>query len=213
MRYKVIILLFCLLTIFFMDNINATNLSLIGKVIVIDAGHGSVDPGTSAAGILEKDINLAISIYLRSELIKRGSTVIMTRSGDYDLSKPKAIWRKKSDFDNRIRIINEEYVDFYISIHLNYLSQSQYSGAQVFYSEKNEDKALIIQEVLNKELISHRSIKKIPSDTYMYAKLNTPGVLIECGFLSNYKERNKLNTESYQKEIARSIAKAIERLF
>lgn len=188
-------------------------LPLTGKTIVIDAGHGAEDPGTSYGKIYEKDINLAISLYLEKELGSLGASVIMTRDGDYDLSKPNATYRKKSDFDNRIKLINESNADLYISIHLNYLSATSYYGPQVFYNGENEILAKTIQKVMNENLKGDRETKKIPSDTYMYNKLNIPGVLIECGFLSNVNERNLLNTEEYQKKVAKSISLGVLEYF
>ena len=80
---------------------------LIGKVIILDCGHGGKDKGTSAEDVYESDINLSIVLKLKEELIKQGVNVILTRDGDYDLSTPNASRRKKSDFDNRINLINE----------------------------------------------------------------------------------------------------------
>ena len=141
-------------------------LPLTGKVIVVDAGHGKEDPGTSYGNVYEKDINLKIALYLEKELGSLGAEVILTRDGDYDLSRPNATYRKKSDFDNRIKLINESKADMYLSIHLNYLSDSSYYGAQVFYNQENELIASKIQEYLNENLNSDREIKKIPSNTY-----------------------------------------------
>ncbi len=181
---------------------------LKNKVIVIDPGHGGIDPGTIYKDIYEKDLVLAISLYLKSELENKGANVILTRNGDYDLSKPGAIYRKKSDFDNRIRIIND-YADFYLSIHLNYLDDSQYSGIQVFSTKDNMLYANNVQNYLNKSLLSNRNSKIISSQIYMYQRLNKPGLLIECGFLSNEQERLKLITNKYQKKVAKEIANAI----
>ena len=186
---------------------------LTNKVIVLDAGHGKEDPGTSYGKIYEKDINLKIVLELEKELGSLGAEVILTRDGDYDLSKPDANYRKKSDFDNRIKVINKSNADMYISIHLNYLSDSRYSGPQVFYRGDNKDLAEIIQKNMNVYLKGDRDIKKIPSDIYMYNKLNISGVLIECGFLSNLKERSLLQTLEYQKLVAKSIAKGILEYF
>lgn len=194
----------CLLTI----PVKAT-LPLLGKVIVIDPGHGGKDPGTVFGEIYEKNINLKISLELEKELSKLGATVLLTREGDYDLSNANAIWRKKSDFDNRIKIINENSADFYLSIHLNYLNDSYYSGIQVFGTNDNLELAKQVQNNLNKKLNSNREAKKIPTDTYMYNKLNPNGLLIECGFLSNRKERNLLITEEYQKKVAKEIATSV----
>lgn len=186
---------------------------LQGKSIVLDAGHGGIDPGTIYQNIYEKDINLAIVLALKEELINMGANVILTRSGDYDLSKPNAKWRKKSDFDNRIKIINNKKNNLYISIHMNYLEDKKYFGPQVFYnqvSELNKDIALKLQTFLNSNLNTDREIKLIPNRTYMYDKLTIPGILIECGFLSNAKERNMLISTEYQKKLAKIIADGLK---
>ena len=146
---------------------------------------------------------------MQEELSKEGAIVSLTRDDDYDLSTPRANYRKRSDFDNRIKKINESKADMYVSIHINYLSDSNYKGPQVFYNKENEELAKVIQEEMNKDLKGNREVKKIPSNTYMYNKLNVPGVLIECGFLSNPSERELLINSSYQKKVAESIAKGI----
>ena len=184
-------------------------LPLQGKVIVVDAGNGGLDQGTVYKDIYEKNINLSIAKYLEYELNTMGATVILTRNNDNDLSNGVKYHRKKTDFDNRIKIINDDYVDMYISIHLNYLSNSKYYGPQVFYNNDNKELAMIIQDELNKISTSNRSIKQIPSNTYMYKKLNKKGVLIECGFLSNNSERNKLINKEYQQMLANTITKGI----
>ena len=187
----------------------SASLPLQGKVIVVDAGHGGKDPGTTYKNIYEKDINLNISLYLREYLSKYGATVVLTRDSDNDLSYGETNHRKKTDFDNRIKIINNKYTDMYGSIHLNYLSNSKYYGAQVFYNKDNEYLAQSIQNYLNNHLDTNREIKNIPTTTYMYEKLEKRGILIECGFLSNAIERSKLITEEYQRKVASVIADAI----
>ncbi len=215
-KYLVKVCLLFLIAIGFLANhIVFASLPLMGKVIILDSGHGGVDPGTMYNDIYEKDINLAITLELEKELSRLGASVLLTRNGDYDLSKPKASLRKKSDFDNRIKLINESQADYYFSIHLNYLEDSQYYGPQVFYNNKSTNNKLIalqLQDALNKELKTNREVKKIPTKTYMYDKLNVEGVLIECGFLSNYQERNLLITKSYQKKLAKILATAIGNL-
>lgn len=187
-------------------------LPLSGKLIVIDVGHGGKDAGTSYQNVLEKDLNLAIAFKLKDELIKSGSDVIMTREGDYDLASPDASRRKKSDFDNRIKLINDSQADLYISVHINYLDDSSYSGAQVFYEgDNNKTLATYLQEQLN--MISYpRSIKPMPN-IYMYQYLKIPGVLVECGFISNSFERKKLQDESYQQLLATTITKGVINYF
>lgn len=203
----VLLILFSIITISF--SLAKEKKPLEDKIIFLDAGHGGLDPGTLYNNIYEKDINLKIALYLKDSLENLGAKVLLTRDGDYDLSKPNARYRKKSDFDNRIKIINNSKADLYISIHLNYLENSKYYGAQVFYNKKNELNQKIaekLQENFNKELNSDKTVKNIPTSTYMYSKLKPPGVLIECGFLSNSNERELLTKSEYQKKIADIIA-------
>lgn len=207
-------LMIFIISIFLLSSVfGKDNLFLVGRIIVIDPGHGFLDPGTSYENIYEKDINLNISLYLKEKLESNGATVYMTRDGDYDLSTPNAIYRKKSDFDNRINLINNSKADIYLSIHLNYLSDFKYYGPQVFYNGKNIYFANIMQDVLNKGLNSNRKIKTIPKDTYMYSKLKVNGLLIECGFLSNYEDRQKLITNEYQKKVANLISNGVIKYF
>lgn len=182
---------------------------LVGKVIVLDAGHGGVDVGTSVNGINEKDINLSIVLKLKKELIKQGVDVLLVRDGDYDLSEPNAKRRKKSDFDNRINLINNSKADLYLSIHINYLNDGKYYGAQTFYTEENIKLANIIQKEFINNLKSPMKEKKLSNDIYMYKYLEVPGVLIECGFLSNKNERYLLQSDGYQNEIVSAIVEAL----
>lgn len=189
------------------------SLPLAGRLIAIDIGHGGLDPGTISGDVYEKDINLKIAKYLEEELAKLGSGVLLVRDGDYDLSMGVKNHRKKTDFDNRIKLINKSEADMYISIHLNHLPNSSYYGAQVFFDKENKNLAESIQKYINNNLDSKREIKKIPSSTYMYGKLNIPGILIECGFLSNPKEKALLITDSYQKKVAYVIAQALNEYY
>ena len=177
---------------------------LVGKVIVLDAGHGGKDKVTSVNRAYESDINLALVLKLKNELSKHGVDVILTRDGDYDLSSPNAFRRKKSDFDNRINLINNSGAHLYLSIHINYLNDTRYYGAQVFYTDGNEMLAKSIQECLDSPL----SEKKLGNTIYMYKKLSVPGVLIECGFLSNASDETKLRNPEYQKKLCSVIATA-----
>jgi N-acetylmuramoyl-L-alanine amidase len=205
-------IIFILCIVVFSKDVVLASLPLTGKVITIDVGHGGVDPGSVYDGVYEKDLNLAISLELEKELSRLGASVILTREGDYDLSKPNAYLRKKSDFDNRIKLINNSGANYYLSIHLNYLEDEEYYGPQVFYNNNNEEIALHLQKDLNALLNTDREVKMIPSKTYMYSRLKIPGVLIECGFLSNDYERNLLITKEYQKKLASIIASSMSTL-
>jgi len=208
---KIVIFIICML--FLLTSVVGysleMNTKLMGKTIVIDVGHGGVDGGSSVNGYYEKNINLDISLKLRDELIKQGVNVMMTRDGDYDLSEPNATRRKKSDFDARIKYINESGADMYLSIHMNYLEEEKYYGGQVFYTEGNEILANTLQNVFRQDLNSPLKEKKIANSIYMYKQLEIPGVLIECGFLSNNKERRLLLSEEYQEKVVATIIKGL----
>lgn len=178
---------------------------LEGKKIILDAGHGGKDGGTSVDGIYEKDINLSVILKLKKELNKHGVDVLLTRDGDYDLSSPNTNRRKKSDFDNRIDLINNSNADMYISIHVNYLDDNRYYGAQTFYTKENLKLAQVMQESLKNKLNSPMYEKELNNSIYMYKKLSIPGVLIEIGFISNRNERELLTNDDYQDKIVDSI--------
>ena len=186
---------------------------LVGKVIVLDAGHGGKDRGSNFGNVYESDINLSLVIKLKNALNKHGVDVILTRDGDYDLSSPDAYRRKKSDFDNRIDLINNSRADMYLSIHMNYLIDSRYYGAQVFYTEENKELASLLQDSLIRYVESPLREKELSNSIYMYKKLKIPGVLIECGFLSNDKERRLLITDDYQNKIVNAIVEGLLRYY
>lgn len=205
-----LLLLLFLIIIISIFNVNASNLTfpLLGKTIYLDAGHGGVDNGATVNNVHEKDLNLQIVYKLKETLTSAGATVLLTRKDDNDISNPNALYRKKSDFDNRIKLINNSNADLYISIHQNIYQNKKYSGPQVFYVKDNQKLAEIIQNTLNKYLNTKRKVKTI-NNTYMYKLLKKKGILIECGFISNDNERCKLKTEEYQLKLSKIITEGI----
>ena len=190
------------------------------KVIVIDPGHGGYDPGRmGTSGKDEKDINLAISLYLREYLEQSGSIVIMIREKDMDLYVDDGSGRRKKTIDmaKRKDIITKNGSHVLVSIHVNSFSQSRYYGAQTFYSKDNEESkqlAIIIQEELIRVLGNNN--KRQPQgkdDIFIIKGLDIPAVLVECGFLSNPQEEQKLNDPQYQQKIAWSIYVGLQRYF
>lgn len=200
-KCKIVTIFFLLLTIFTVNETDALinyNGLFTNKVIYIDPGHGGVDPGAVYKDLKESGINLNFSKILGNKLEQLGATVLYTRDGDYDLSSTK-VGRKKSDLSNRVKIINETQPDLYLSVHVNSDSNSSWHGAQVFYSSKNalnKKLAESISNVLEKRKISSRKIAKI-NNIYMYDRVNSPGVLIEVGFISNYSDRKKMTDDEY----------------
>ena len=212
--FIIFILLIILITIFKVDA-SYTVFPLLGKTIVLDAGHGLPDFGASVGNVKESEVNLLITLKLKDILEKEGAVVLLTREDENDLADDKALYRKKSDFDRRIKIINNSNADLYLSIHQNIYSNKIYKGPQVFYDSKlkdNEKIAETLQNDLNSFTKNNRKIKII-SGTYMYNKLNVKGVLIECGFLSNPDEKSKLLSEDYQKNFVKTITNSIIRYF
>ena len=205
-----LLLLLFLIIIISIFNVNASNLTfpLLGKIIYLDAGHGGFDNGATVNNVHEKDLNLQIVYKLKETLTSAGATVLLTRKDDNDISNPNALYRKKSDFDNRIKLINNSNADLYISIHQNIYQNKKYSGPQVFYVKDNQKLAEIIQNTLNKYLNTKRKVKTI-NNTYMYKLLKKKGILIECGFISNDNERYKLKTEEYQLKLSKIITEGI----
>ena len=198
------LLLFCSFNVAFATENKSQN------IVILDPGHGGVDPGTVINDIKEKDINLKIALKVKEKLEQKNIIVLLTRDGDYDLASPEVNRRKKSDFDHRIRRINESGANYYISIHLNYLENKSYFGPQVFYTKENKDLAILMQNDFNKALNVNREAKKISNTIYMYSKLKVPGVLIECGFLSNDEERAKLLDDNYIDNLASIIASSLK---
>jgi N-acetylmuramoyl-L-alanine amidase len=186
------------------------------KTILIDAGHGGMDGGTSSKnGTVEKDINLSIVKKLKVSLEKSGYKVVMTREGDVGLYSNEGTIRQRyiEDLKKRCDLKKSSNCDMLISIHLNYFTQSKYYGAQVWYSNYKESSTLasIIQSNLKADLDpSNKRIQKPAKNAYKILRVNDdmPSVLVECGFLSNYEEEQKLKSDEYQQKIADSICKS-----
>lgn len=191
------------------------------KIILIDAGHGGIDGGAvSKRGTIEKDINLKISLFLKEVLEAKDYKVLMTRESDTGLysENGKIRDKKNEDLNNRCKFKDESKCDVFVSIHLNMFPQSQYYGAQVWYSKegKSADLANIIQNNFVNDLDKTNTRKeKCAKGSYKVLRCNEDiaSVLIECGFLSNPREEEKLKTEAYQREIAKSIGESISEYF
>ena len=139
--------------------IKKSNLELLGKVIYIDPGHGGPDPGTIYKNIYEKDINLEICKKLQAILEEEGSIVYLTRYGDYDLSKSYTGSRKKSDLNNRAKIINDSKADLYISIHLNSISSS--FRIKIKYKDKQINNQRVLYLINDTQCLKVRVLKEL----------------------------------------------------
>ncbi len=215
-KYKLLILIcFFLLTIS-LPNVTASinNLNLLGKIIVLDAGHGGNDSGAKNGKIVEKELNLLLVKKLEKELISRGATVYLTREEDNDLSA-RTSERKRSDLYNRAKYINTIKPNMYISIHLNATTSSSWKGLQVFYNKNNEENKVIAETITNNLKNNINNIREVKEENkyYMYKYIKYPGVLIEAGFISNPDENYLLRQEEYQNKLIILIADAIEKYY
>lgn len=202
-----IIIIFILL---YTQLVSAKPFDLMGEIITIDPGHGGRDSGTLYGDILEKDLNLEISKQLEVELTKNGAITYMTRSSDIDLSSIYDSRKKRGDLYRRILTIKENKSSLYLSIHINWYQNSKYKGAEVLYNPINKNNEVLAKEIMNvfrEKLGTNRDIKQ--TALYMYKNTTIPGVLIECGYLSNPYERNLLTQSEYQKKIAESITQGV----
>lgn len=184
-------------------------------LIIIDAGHGGVDPGAIAGKIYEKDINLSIALKLSDFCNQNGLKTEMIRNEDISLhdEDAKTIHQKKvSDLKNRVKIANSKENAIYISIHQNTFGESKYFGAQVFYgiNEKSKDLAGFIQTTL-KENLQENNTRKIKNgkNLYILKNIEIPAVMVECGFMSNKEDLKNLTDENYQTEFSEVLFKGI----
>lgn len=195
------------------------SLPLSGKIILLDPGHGGPDGGAGNEQVLEKDIALDITLKVRDYLQEQGALVIMTRETDTDLadSDTRGYSRRKvEDLKKRLKMINNSDNDFFVSIHLNAIPSSRWSGAQTFYAphyKENAKAAKFIQDELRENLGNTTRKAKPINQVYILKHAKKPGVLVEVGFLSNPTEREQLKKDAYQEKVAVSIYQGVIRYF
>lgn len=186
--------------------------------IIIDAGHGGFDGGASAAdGTVEKDINLKISQKAAAMLKFNGFNVIMTRdtdTGTEDDESQTIPKRKKSDLSNRLQIMKDNPDAIFVSIHLNKFTTSAANGAQVFYT-KNYKEAYDLANSVQQSITTliqpenTRVVKQGTDSTYLLKNATVPAIIVECGFLSNKAELEKLKSDDYQSQMSFAIISGI----
>ncbi len=186
------------------------------KTIIIDAGHGGFDGGTSSNdGLIEKDVNLKIALYLNEYLSLMGYKTVLTREADVSLEDEGLTsirQRKTSDIHNRFNLTDTFPNSIFISIHQNHFSQEKYNGMQVFYSPNNSQESSKLADNIQSTTVDFlqpqntRQIKPCTTSVYLIYNAVVPSVLVECGFLSNKEEASLLSTDKYQKQVAYSIA-------
>lgn len=184
----------------------------IPRIIVLDAGHGGADGGASGPdGTRECDLNLAITLKTDAVLGLLGEQTLLLRSTDTDLSSSdsKSISQKKvSDIRRRVELTNSQPGAILVSIHCNTYSQEKYHGAQVFYTGGAKEFGETMQLALKNGVdpTNARMAKAVSPDVYLMNHIKVPGILVECGFLTNQEELTNLKDPDYQTRLAVTIA-------
>ncbi len=221
-KIELIILLFVIAGLFILNqnigkSVVSEDVDTEEYVVVIDAGHGGRDPGKVGVNdILEKDLNLQIAKKVKMLLEKEKIKVIMTREEDEMLGEESADNKKLSDMKERVKIMNEAEPDLVVSIHQNSFSDSSVSGAQVFYHTQSEEGKLFaesIQKALIEAVPDNKRQAKDNDSYYLLKYTDAPVVIVECGFLSNPEEVQKLVEDTYQDKISNAIVNGIESCF
>ena len=173
-------------------------------LIIIDAGHGGIDPGSDSHGIVEKDINLEIALKLQEVLHENGYSVLMTREDDNSLSL-----RERSDF------ANEKEADLFISLHQNcYAQDASVHGIEVYYNSDKTTNDQQLAQMIQESLINETGAKNrgIHSDNGLVVTRETimPAVLVETAFISNDDELDLIMSDDYQNKVVKGIVVGIE---
>lgn len=220
MRKIVVAIITSLLFITYLVPVNASMIE-DKKIILIDPGHGGIDGGAkSKTGTIEKDINLQISLKLKESLEDKGYTVYMTREGDEGLyEKGNSIKEKKrEDLQKRVSMKTETNCDIFVSIHQNMFPQAKCFGAQVWFAS-NENSYSLATTVQNsiKETVNdnNKRVAKPAAEAYLILRDKYEGasILVECGFLSNPEEEQRLKSDEHQDLLVEGITKGIEKYF
>lgn len=204
------ILCFCAYFKFANSSLETFGLSTTSKIVVIDAGHGGHDPGKAGPNNSREDeINLQIALKLKDYLENAGATVIMTRMDDEYLQGPAGNTHKRKDMSYRKQVLAQSDADIMVSIHQNAFSDQRVRGAQVFYhnqSERGKILATSIQKSIS-TYVDTNNKRPIKSSEHYYLlnESSMPGVIIECGFLTNLEEERMLMSEMYQDKMAWGI--------
>jgi len=202
------------------------------KVIVIDPGHGGIDPGTQNEKLKlnEKTFTLDIAQRLEKLLTTRGWKVLLVRDKDTELSKDK-----KADLLMRSEFANRNKADLYLSIHFNSAGpavsgvetyslapqQMLSAGAEqademtraAFPGNRHDYANLLLGESLHRAMIAGL---KGSDRGYKHARqavlrmLDCPGALVECAYLSNDAEARRVATAEFRQAIAESLATGIQ---
>ena len=168
------------------------------RTVVIDPGHGAGDLGGHYGKVYEKHLALDTSMRLEHYLEASGYRTVMTRRSDVFISLPK-----------RVSIGNSHSNSIFVSVHYNYTWKRDVSGLETFYNNsRSKPLAQYVQaEMLKRVRCVNRGVKY--ARYYVIRNAKNPAILVECGFVSNRRERNRMKKAGYRDDMARGIAEGI----
>lgn len=197
------------------ENLSGVNNQTKEFTFVIDPGHGGIDGGAvGASGSLEKDLNLSVASLLSDLMKVMGYSSVMTRTEDTLLGDDTSDHRKLEDLRTRVDFVNQYENALFVSIHMNKFPLEYCHGLTVYYSgndAESEALALCVKDSTVKYLQpdNNRPMKKATSALYVLHRATVPAILIECGFISNTEEEQKLLDEDYRKMLVMTLASGL----
>ena len=188
----------------------------VGRILILDAGHGGEDGGaSSASGSKESDINLSIVLKTEALMAFLGVPTELTRTEDRSMHSEGASTireKKVSDLKNRVAFVESIPGAMLISVHQNHFTDTRYNGSQVFFNKGDISRQWGegTQEILRQTLApdNRRDAKPMPDGIYLFEHISCPAILVECGFLSNGEEASLLLTDAYQRKLSLALAGA-----
>lgn len=184
--------------------------SIPKPTVIIDAGHGGIDPGAVDNGLVEKDLNLKVAEKLKAFLSIAGVDTLMTRSDDSLLGQGETVRKHKTaDLKERLNILNAAENCVFVSIHMNKFSSASARGLQAFYASASSDANVLAENIQEFARLldpsNKRQIKPDGKTIYILENTNKTAVLVECGFISNAEESRLLASDEYQNKLAFAI--------
>lgn len=215
-----ILLLFLTLATVLISNKTISVFNNSSDIIVVDPGHGGIDGGSSSNGLLEKDVNLQIGLKLSNALRDMGINVVMTRDSDVSLESKSNLnsSRYNRDLHARKIIIDKNNAKAFVSIHMDAFNDPSARGISVFYYSTSEESKKLATEICNninetviKGFLKTDDVKARVStgDYYLLRRSESPGVIIETGFITNPTDNKLIQTEEYQNIMSKAIAEGL----
>lgn len=185
----------------------AQNPGIKHPLIVLDAGHGGTDEGTKVNALKEKRLTLVTVFLIKKYLEEMGYRVALTRGRDIFLSLPK-----------RVSIANKSKATLFVSVHYNSAPSVDAHGIEIFYYDSKEiwrsraSKRLahcLLHRMIDQTEAASRGVKA--GNFHVIRETAMPSVIVEAGFITNQKERQKLKDREYIDRVALGIAQGIDK--